>query len=346
MATALLIPIYEPTEKVVPFLKQFQAGEFDTFLVVDDGSGPDYQAIFQEISASTVFDVISYPQNQGKGHALKTGIFQLKEAFEDLDFIVTADGDGQHAKEDILRVKEEAINRPNTLVLGTRVFENAPPKSQSGNVWVCRYFSLATGHRLPDTQTGLRAIPANLFDLSLQTYGNRFEYEMNFLKDAVMVAPVYALPIQTIYEDGNKGTHFRAVVDSLRIMKAPILSFIAGVIATGLVMALLVFFMDFLHPTGATVLNFGINLLLATIIVGPFLFLFRNFFIYHRHKMALRSVMVFLLANLLTVLAATLIYIPIHTFMLPSFYPLAAFLGIFLIGIFRFFYSFKLCYHE
>jgi hypothetical protein len=44
MNTALVIPIYCPNEKVLPFLKSFKANDFGLFVVVDDGSGEQYAA--------------------------------------------------------------------------------------------------------------------------------------------------------------------------------------------------------------------------------------------------------------------------------------------------------------
>ena len=108
LVNALLIPIYEPTEKVLPFLKEFQKEDFDHFLVVDDGSGESYRPIFDSIAAETVFPVHSYPGNKGKGHALKEGIALLLKQYPELDTIVTADGDGQHLRKDILRVSSKA----------------------------------------------------------------------------------------------------------------------------------------------------------------------------------------------------------------------------------------------
>lgn len=115
---ALLIPIYEPTDRVLPFLKQFLEGEFDAFLVVDDGSGEKYADIFESIRKETVFTVLSYEGNKGKGYALKTGMKELISKYPNLDTIVTADGDGQHLHEDILKVAEKAKENPFALVLG------------------------------------------------------------------------------------------------------------------------------------------------------------------------------------------------------------------------------------
>ena len=226
---ALLIPIYEPSALVLPFLRQFQREDFDAFLVVDDGSDEDYAEIFAQAKEQTVFDVLSYEGNKGKGHALKTGIRALLDAHPDLDLIVTADGDGQHLREDILLVAQTAEENPGRVVLGARDFRLAPPKSQSGNKWSARYFRLATGTKVSDCQTGLRGLPKEAFDMALYTYGERFDYEMNFLMPASREFGIVETTIHTIYEEGNKGTHFRPVADSLLIMRTPITYILVGV---------------------------------------------------------------------------------------------------------------------
>ena len=226
---ALLIPIYEPTDKVLPFLLEFQREDFDAFLVVDDGSGENFDAIFEAVKEQSVFDVISYRGNKGKGHALKEGIKTLLKRYPDLDTIVTADGDGQHLRKDILNVAEKAKEFPSAVILGSRDFSNAPGKSASGNIWSARYFRLATQRKVHDCQTGLRALPKESFDMAIHTFGDRFDYEMNFLLPASREYGVKEVPITTIYEDGNKGTHFRPVADSLLIMRTPILYIAIGV---------------------------------------------------------------------------------------------------------------------
>jgi len=52
---------------------------------------------------------------------------------------------------------------------------------------------------------------------ALKESGSRYEYEMNFLQDASEVAGFRYVPIETVYENNNKGSHFRTVRDSARV---------------------------------------------------------------------------------------------------------------------------------
>lgn len=224
MSTALLIPIYCPSEKVLPFLKKFKKGDFSSLLVVNDGSPEQYASVYEEIKKEGVFEVFSYPNNQGKGHAIKAGIEELLKKDKDLTGIVTADGDGQHAYEDILRVRDSLKSHPTSLIMGERDFSgpDVPKRSKGGNAFSAFYFKLTTMKKLGDTQTGLRGIPQNLFSLALETPGDRYEYEMNFLLDAARATSIEQVNIQTIYEDKNSCSHFRPFRDTCRIYATPI----------------------------------------------------------------------------------------------------------------------------
>ncbi len=301
MKIALLIPIYQPGEKVLPFLKQFKGDEFAAFLIVNDGSEESFDPVFDSIAKETPFEVIGYRGNKGKGNALKEGMKHLLAAHPDLDFILTADSDGQHAYEDILRVENECMSHPDALILGVRDFSQMPKKSKSGNTWMRRYFRFATGVDCLDTQTGLRAIPKNLYPLSLDTYGSRFEYESNFLMAAVKETSLHQITIQTIYEDNNKGTHFRPFIDSCRIMHAPISYVITGLLSYFLDIGLFALLIYTVYTNAASdpLANlYAQAIARSASMVFNFLLLF--FWVFHRKRDILRSAWKYLILALIT----------------------------------------------
>ena len=101
-------------------------------------------------------------------------------------------------------------------------------------------FARATGHRVFDTQTGLRGYPASLLPWLQTVEGDRFEYELNvLLHGAGEGMTIREVPIETIYIDGNESTHFRPIVDSARVY-APLAKFsVSSIVAFGIDMALL-----------------------------------------------------------------------------------------------------------
>ena len=101
---AVLIPSFEPDSVQLTKLSKdlFARGFF--VLIVNDGSSAAFDNAFN--SAAKFATVIGYPTNGGKGFALKYGFNYIKEKLPEISYIITADGDGQHAIEDIVRVSE------------------------------------------------------------------------------------------------------------------------------------------------------------------------------------------------------------------------------------------------
>ncbi|WP_333502252.1 glycosyltransferase family 2 protein [Vagococcus bubulae] len=183
--SVVLIPIFEPTDKTIAFMKKLTQEPFP-ISVVDDGSGELYQEKFQQLSLMGV-TVLSYLVNHGKGYALKFGFRYIQKIYP-TSHIVTADGDGQHSIENIKRMIQRMEYLPlNVLLLGVRHFDKqtTPIKSYYGNRMTSLIYFLSSGIKLEDTQTGLRGFHSQMIPDLLKIPGNRFEYEMNQLIDLV-----------------------------------------------------------------------------------------------------------------------------------------------------------------
>jgi len=235
MHTILLIPIYEPTEKTLTFMKQLSEKNWVTF-VVDDGSGPNYQEKFQQLKLMGI-TVLSYANNKGKGYALKHGLKFIHETYPGYH-VITADGDGQHTVHDIERMMYRIEDLPvDVFLLGVRHFDKktTPTKSYYGNRVTSLIYYLSSGIRLEDTQTGLRGFQSSSIPELLTIPGNRFEYEMNQLIELTKNGySIETMSIETIYEDNNKQSHFRPIQDSYRIYR-PLLLFLVSSLSSALV---------------------------------------------------------------------------------------------------------------
>ncbi len=218
MNLIVLIPAYRPTS-ALPELCQSLANRGFTTVCVDDGSGSSYDSVFAETAEYA--EVLRYPDNRGKGGALKFGIDHISRTYPPDCAIVTADADGQHTPDDIARVAEAVLEKGG-LVIGSRQFTGkVPARSRFGNTVTRLVFRIASGKEIGDTQTGLRAFPMEYAPLFSQVAGEKYEYEMNVLFAAVEnKIPVTEIPIETVYEDGNKSSHFHPVRDSARIYRA------------------------------------------------------------------------------------------------------------------------------
>ena len=120
---------------------------------------------------------------------------------------------------DSKRIYDFYLKNENSVVLGSRRFENEVPKrSRFGNDVSRNLLRICLNKHLYDTQTGLRAFSSNLLDFMINIKGSRFEYEMNMLSETIINdINIHELSIETIYIDENKGSHFRPVRDFIRI---------------------------------------------------------------------------------------------------------------------------------
>ena len=217
MKIALIIPAYKPSEALISLVRGLYENN-RTVVVVDDGSGDEFKPIFDAISDMATV-IHQYP-NQGKGAALKNGIQYVRDNLQDCDGIVTCDADGQHKLSDIEKVIDRLI-KDGGFVIGARKFTGKVPfRSRFGNSITKLVFLIAAGKKCSDTQTGLRAFTSDLFDKMLAIKGSRYEYEMNVLMYCAQNGiKIQEEPIETVYENNNEGSHFRAIVDSYRIYK-------------------------------------------------------------------------------------------------------------------------------
>ncbi|WP_026492489.1 glycosyltransferase [Butyrivibrio sp. XPD2002] len=217
----IIIPAYEPDEKLIKLLSEINTAGFSPIIVVNDGSDDDvYGGIFKRAENDYGVIVLKHAVNMGKGRALKDAFNYCLVEYSDLVGVITADADGQHTTTDIGRVKAELMEYPDSLIMGCRDFDESgiPARSVFGNKTTSRVMKSLAGVHVSDTQTGLRAIPANFMRYLLNENGERFEFETNMLlATKAEGVPIREVDIQTIYIEENKSSHFHPIRDSIRI---------------------------------------------------------------------------------------------------------------------------------
>lgn len=215
----VILPSYEPTEKLLATVSMLQEKTGYRIVIVDDGSGEHYRGLFDEAEALGCI-VLRHDVNRGKGAALKTAFAWMNENHPG-EPMLCADSDGQQRIEDIQKIAEAIAPESREIVLGMRLFEGkVPVRSRFGN-WIMRLvFRAITGVYIYDTQNGLRGYPASLLPWLISVEGERFEYETNLLLRAKEAGITFReIRIQTIYENNNKGSHYKAFRDSARIFR-------------------------------------------------------------------------------------------------------------------------------
>lgn len=219
MNVPVLIPTYNPTERIIEVVQSLISAGFQRLIIVDDGSRPDCSPIFARLGELPQCTVLHHEVNRGKGRGLKTGFTYILDNMPDCCGVVTTDDDGQHSPEDILRCAEK-MEQTGRAVLGARDFSggDVPPRSRFGNNCTRFVFRALCGIKITDTQTGLRALPASYLPALAKLSGERFEYETNMLLEMKRLGlPFDEIRIQTIYNDKNSGSHFHPLRDSIKI---------------------------------------------------------------------------------------------------------------------------------
>lgn len=231
--SVLIIPSLNPDERLISYVEDFISNGFSKIILVNDGSSPKTGLLFDKICSRPECDLLVHTVNMGKGRSLKDAFNYYCQKYQDrYAGVITVDADGQHTLADVIQLDKAMVAYQKSLILGVRDFDNpsVPFKSRFGNKITRHMIRLLIGSAkqedsddrhakaISDTQTGLRAIPNELIPDYLTIAGERFEYETNMLIEALHTqTPMKEIPIQTVYVDDNKETHFRPIADSIAI---------------------------------------------------------------------------------------------------------------------------------
>lgn len=211
---AVVMPTYNNAgtiAKVISDVKEYAAD----VIVVNDGSTDDTKDILSSISDIKVVD---YPNNKGKGYALKLG---LKKAYEwGFRYAITIDSDGQHYADDIPAFIEKIEEKPDSLLIGARnlTADNMPSKNTFANKFSNFWYKVETGQTLSDTQSGFRLYPLDKLQ-KIHFITRRYEFEVEIIvRAAWRGVNVENIPIKVYYPpEEERVSHFRPLQDFTRI---------------------------------------------------------------------------------------------------------------------------------
>ena len=210
----VIIPTYNNAGTVAKVISDVKAFTADV-IVVNDGSTDDTRDILATIDDIRVID---YPNNKGKGYALKLG---LKRAYEwGYRYAITIDSDGQHYADDIPTFIESIEQKPDSLLIGARnlTAENMPSKNTFANRFSNFWYKVETGQELSDTQSGFRLYPLEKLQ-NIRFITRRYEFEVEIIvRAAWRGVNVENVPIKVYYPPVEERiSHFRPLHDFTRI---------------------------------------------------------------------------------------------------------------------------------
>lgn len=218
----IIVPSYNPDEKLLEVVKGLREGGFEDILVVNDGSKEECVHYFEEVSVFPEVTLLTHEVNKGKGRGMKTAFSYVLENRPDSIGVITVDGDNQHTVKDIKYMAERMIEDPHSVFIGCRDFNDpkVPGRSRFGNKVTSFVFTYLLKIPITDTQTGLRGTPREYLPDLLETRGERYEFETEMfftLKDKGI--PFKETTIETVYIEENQTSHFHPFRDSWKIYK-------------------------------------------------------------------------------------------------------------------------------
>lgn len=158
MTLAIVIPVFNEAEAIAGVVSG--ARRHGPVIVVDDGSTDGSAREATRAGA----EVICHDRRRGKAAALRTGFAAARG--RGATVVVTLDGDGQHAPDDVPALLRAAHETPDRLVVGNRLAGAADfPRDRLNAMQVAAFFvEWVTGLGMRDTQSGFRAYPMALLD--------------------------------------------------------------------------------------------------------------------------------------------------------------------------------------
>jgi hypothetical protein len=167
--------------------------------------------------------LLRHARRMGKGASLRDG---FREALrQDARAVLTMDGDGQHAADDIPRLLDAANRHPGCVVIGARLRRRSqqPLHRRLANEFGDWGIAWGTGYQVADSQSGQRLYPAAVAALDAVP-GEDFVFEAQILISASrrLGTRCVSVPIESRYKSVHSGeqfrrSHFRPLRDLWRI---------------------------------------------------------------------------------------------------------------------------------
>ncbi len=214
----VVIPAYQPDDRLVDLVNELREKTAYPILVVDDGSSSDRAPVFEAVGR--ICTVLRHPLHMGRGRAVKTALSYAVSAYPQEPGVVVADAGGSFNVSHILEVSDTLRVHPDSLVIGARRYRDKGPLRGRLNDTLFRYvFAFASGAKLRDPRSGLRAFSLRRIPELLDCPGEGAEYDVSVLLGCLQNhVPVLEVPVETARPD--RQTDGRSLRQFIRVYSA------------------------------------------------------------------------------------------------------------------------------
>ena len=214
LQACVIIPTYNNAATLAGVIEDV-AGYTQQIIVVNDGSTDGTLSIIQSFP---FVKLITYPKNVGKGWALRKAFaLAIESGFQ---YAVCIDSDGQHFAKDLPAFIEKLKEIPGSIIIGSRNMDQSsvPGKSSFGYKVSNFWFTVETGIKCADTQSGYRLYPLAPLK-KMHFFTKKYEFEIEVLvRSAWKGVRVDAVPVSVYYAPPEiRVSHFRPRLDFFRI---------------------------------------------------------------------------------------------------------------------------------
>jgi glycosyltransferase involved in cell wall biosynthesis len=209
----IIIPLFNPhagweghfIDSISELKKELKETEL-TVILVNDGSTIQVNNIKGITDRFANLKYYSYPNNKGKGYAIRYGM-----KVSDADFYVYTDVDFPFGHQIISQTYHVLKSSGTNIVIGTRdasYFRLLPIKRRIYSFLLKELNFLITGFKIKDTQAGLKGLDNKARKVLAEAKTNTFLFELEFLKSSIKQGLTYSF-INVRCSPGLKFTNFR-----------------------------------------------------------------------------------------------------------------------------------------
>lgn len=191
-------------------------------LVVDDGSDQQTKQVLAELAiAVPQMQLLTLPQNLGKGGAVMAGLTLASE--QGFSHALQVDADGQHNLADIPAMWQLSEQQPQALISGAPVYDDSIPTGRKIGRYITHFWVWVEtlSFSVKDTMCGFRVYPlaACMQLFAVQRPGLRMDFDIEVMVRLYwQQVPVVFVPTKVIYPPGGR-SHFMVVRDNWLISK-------------------------------------------------------------------------------------------------------------------------------